>query len=132
MFCERRLPSKQLKGCISTTDRIDKSALLRAPLQRVWHAISDASSFGAWFGMAVDGPFIEGATITAKITGTPVSEAVAQQQSMHSGADLSLHVVAVQPQHRFAFRWNALPEPEYAELTTLSSSPSPRYPTARC
>ena len=41
----------------SNTDRIEKKVLLRAPRERVWHAISDARQFGSWFGVEFDGPF---------------------------------------------------------------------------
>ena len=37
-----------------TTDRIEKRFEVRAPRARVWRAISDATEFGAWFGMALD------------------------------------------------------------------------------
>jgi len=47
-----------------STDRIEKKVLLRAPLDRVWRAISDAKEFGAWFGVAFDGLFAAGARLT--------------------------------------------------------------------
>lgn len=101
------------------TNRIEKNAVLKASLERVWRAISDASEFGTWFGMTLDGPFVEGATVTAVMAMTAVDEAVAEQQEPHAGKPFPLHVVAVEPQRRFAFRWNPLQEPEFAELTTL-------------
>lgn len=48
-----------------STDRIEKSAVLRAPLDRVWRAISDSEQFGTWFGMRVDGPFAAGSRCRA-------------------------------------------------------------------
>jgi uncharacterized protein YndB with AHSA1/START domain len=30
-------------------DRIEKQVVLRAPLDRVWRAISDSQEFGQWF-----------------------------------------------------------------------------------
>ena len=54
----------------SATDRIEKSAVLRAPLSRVWAAISDAQQFGAWFGVALDGPFETGTRLHGRIVGT--------------------------------------------------------------
>ena len=100
-------------------DRIEKQALLRASLERVWRAISDSEQFGTWFGMAIDGPFVEGATVTGIMTATAVDDAVAEQQRPHAGAEAPLHIVAVQPPHRLAFRWNPFPGPEFAEVTTL-------------
>jgi uncharacterized protein YndB with AHSA1/START domain len=39
----------------SSTDRIEKRVFLRAPVKRVWRAISDAQEFGSWFGLQLDG-----------------------------------------------------------------------------
>lgn len=101
------------------TDRIEKSALLRAPLDRVWRAISDSAEFGVWFGMTVDGPFVAGATVTGVMTPTAVDDDVAAQQEEFAGMAFPLHIVAVTPQRYFAFRWHPLQEPEFAEMTTL-------------
>ena len=38
----------------ASTDRIQKTTLLRAPLARVWSAIADARQFGSWFGVEFD------------------------------------------------------------------------------
>jgi uncharacterized protein YndB with AHSA1/START domain len=35
-------------------NQIQKRILLKAPLQKVWHAISDARQFGGWFGVDDD------------------------------------------------------------------------------
>lgn len=50
------------------TDSIEKRSVLAAPLSRVWRAISDSGEFGAWFRMAFDGEFREGARIRGRIT----------------------------------------------------------------
>ena len=63
-----------------STDRIEKEVVLRAPLERVWRAISDADEFGRWFGVRFDGPFVAGATVTGVITPTEVDEEVAKMQ----------------------------------------------------
>ncbi|KGI66270.1 SRPBCC family protein [Mycolicibacterium rufum] len=101
------------------TDRIEKSAVLRAPLDRVWRAISDSAEFGIWFGMTVDAPFVAGTTVTGVMAPTAVDDEVAAQQEAFAGVSFPLHVVALEPQRYFAFRWNPLPEPEFADLTTL-------------
>jgi uncharacterized protein YndB with AHSA1/START domain len=41
-----------------TNDRIEKEVVLRAPLDRVWRAISDADEFGRWFGVRFDRLFV--------------------------------------------------------------------------
>ncbi|MHA0284949.1 SRPBCC family protein [Mycobacterium sp. C3-094] len=101
------------------TDRIEKSALLRAPLDRVWRAISESDQFGKWFGMTVDGPFVAGETVTGVMTPTAVDDEVAAQQEDFAGVTFPLHVVSVTPPRYFAFRWNPLSEPEFADLITL-------------
>ena len=58
-------------------DRIEKEVLLKAPLDRVWRAISDADEFGRWFGVRFDGPFVPGASLTGVITPTAVDDVVA-------------------------------------------------------
>ncbi len=100
-----------------TQDRIEKSAVLKAPLPRVWRAISDSSEFGTWFGMTIDGPFVEGATVPGVMAPTAVDVDVARQQQPYAGQPCPLHIVTVDPPHRFAFRWS--PSAEFADVTTL-------------
>ena len=103
--------------------KIEKQVVLRAPLERVWRAISDAEEFGRWFGVRFDGPFVEGASITAAITPTTVDEEVAKRQEPHAGAKSTWRVVAIEPQRRFAYRWHPFaidPDVDYdSEPTTL-------------
>jgi uncharacterized protein YndB with AHSA1/START domain len=106
-----------------STDRIEKQVMLRAPLDRVWRAISDSQEFGRWFGVRVDGPFVAGTSVRATITGTTVDEDVAELQRPHAGASATWQIVAVEPQRRFAYRWHPFAVEstvEYdAEPTTL-------------
>jgi uncharacterized protein YndB with AHSA1/START domain len=88
-----------------STDRIEKQALLRAPLDRVWRAISNAEEFGRWFGVRFDGPFVAGSSVTATITPTTVDEEVAKRQEPHAGATSTWQIVAIEPQRRFSYRW---------------------------
>jgi uncharacterized protein YndB with AHSA1/START domain len=87
-------------------DRIEKEVLLRAPLERVWRAISDAEEFGRWFGVRFDGPFVAGASVTGVITPTIVDEEVARMQEPHAGMSDTWQIVALEPQRRLAFRWH--------------------------
>lgn len=88
------------------TDRIEKSVVLRAPLDRVWQAISDAEQFGRWFGVRFDGPFVEGAAIGAVIAPTVVDDEVAKRQEAHAGTRSTWQIVAIEPNRRFAYRWH--------------------------
>ena len=90
-------------------DRIEKEVVLRAPLERVWRAISDAEQFGQWFGVRFDGPFVEGASVTGVITPTTVDEDVARMQEPHAGKTDTWQIVAIEPQRRLAFRWHPYP-----------------------
>jgi uncharacterized protein YndB with AHSA1/START domain len=89
-----------------SSDRIEKEVLLRAPLGRVWRAISDADEFGRWFGVRFDGPFVAGAPVAGVITPTAVDDEVAQAQEPYAGKADTWHIVAVEPQRRLAFRWH--------------------------
>jgi uncharacterized protein YndB with AHSA1/START domain len=52
----------------SSTDRIEREILLKAPRSRVWRALSNAEEFGNWFGMDLKGKTFEaGKTVHARI-----------------------------------------------------------------
>jgi uncharacterized protein YndB with AHSA1/START domain len=78
------------------SDRIDKDIVLRAPLDRVWRAISSAREFGAWFGVDVsDGEFAPGARVRGRVT--------------HPGYEHLVWDVVVErmePPHVLAWRWH--------------------------
>jgi len=102
-------------------DRIEKEVLLRAPLERVWRAISDADQFGQWFGVRFDGPFVEGRSVTGVITPTTVDDEVARMQEPHAGKSDIWQIVAIEPQRRLAFRWHPFavdPDADYTEEPT--------------
>lgn len=96
----------------TTTDRIEKKIVLRAPRARVWRAISNAQEFGEWFGVKFAGAFAPGARVAGKIT--------------HKGyekAPFEITVERMEPEQRFSFRWHPYaiePDRDYsAEPTTL-------------
>jgi uncharacterized protein YndB with AHSA1/START domain len=89
-----------------STDRIEKRILLRAPLERVWNAVSDAKQFGRWFGAAFDGTFEAGSRLTGKIVPTAVDAEVAKLQEPHRGKPFELTVERIEPPHRITFRWH--------------------------
>ncbi len=89
-----------------SNDQIEREVVLRAPLERVWRAISDADEFGLWFGVRFDGPFVAGTSVTGVITPTTVDEDVARAQAPHAGKSDTWQIVSVEPQRRLAFRWH--------------------------
>jgi uncharacterized protein YndB with AHSA1/START domain len=50
------------------TNSIEKQIELKAPVSRVWRALTDPLEFGEWFGVKLDGPFAVGRTTAGKIT----------------------------------------------------------------
>jgi len=91
---------------MSNTDRIQKQIVLRAPLARVWQAISDAKQFGAWFGVEFDGPFVAGREMLGRIVPTRVDPEVARLQEPHRGKAFTAVVERIEPMKRFSFRWH--------------------------
>jgi uncharacterized protein YndB with AHSA1/START domain len=43
--------------------RIEKRIELKAPVARVWQALTDYRQFGEWFLVKLDGPFADGREI---------------------------------------------------------------------
>lgn len=95
----------------TSTDRIEKQVLLRAPIERVWRAISDADRFGRWFGARFDGPFEAGTRVTGTIEPTEVDAEVARQQAPYAGTPFDVVVERVEAPRHFSFRWHPGAEP---------------------
>jgi len=107
----------------TSTDRIEKTVLLRAPLARVWRAISISKEFGTWFGMEFDGPFVAGERITGRIAPTKVDTEVAKSQQPYAGMNFEFSVDRIEPMRLVSFRWHPFaidPKVDYSsEPTTL-------------
>lgn len=88
------------------TDKIEKQVLLRAPLARVWRAISDSAEFGRWFGLQVQGPFVPHTTVRAAIVPTTVDPNVAEMQKPYEGFSFDLMIEDIEPEERFSMRWH--------------------------
>ena len=89
-----------------TPDRIEKKITLRAPLSRVWRAVSDAKEFGVWFGVRFDGPFVAGQSLKGRMTPTEVDPEVAKQQEPYKGKAFEWTVERIEPQSLISFRWH--------------------------
>jgi uncharacterized protein YndB with AHSA1/START domain len=77
------------------TDRIQKEVVLRAPLSRVWSALSDPAKFGAWFGAKLSGTFVEGGVTRGPITSKGFDHLT-----------LEMSIVRLEPERYFAYRWH--------------------------
>jgi uncharacterized protein YndB with AHSA1/START domain len=50
------------------TDRIEKTIDLKAPVSRVWRALTDHHEFGKWFRVRLEHPFVPGQVSRGQIT----------------------------------------------------------------
>ena len=80
---------------MSETDRIEKSIELKAPLSRVWKALTDHEAFGTWFRVKLDGPFVPGEVSRGRIT-YPGFEHV----------EWRAVVQKMEPERLFSFTWH--------------------------
>ena len=55
-------------GCVKMNDRVEKRIELKAPVSRVWRALTDYREFGEWFRVKLDGPFVAGEVSRGHIT----------------------------------------------------------------
>jgi uncharacterized protein YndB with AHSA1/START domain len=100
---------------MSEHDKIEKRVLLRAPVARVWHAITDAQEFGRWFGVELNGPFVAGETVTGTFGGNLNEAAIVEYQKSRGLAPSKVKipesnavfctVERIDPQRYFSFRW---------------------------
>lgn len=87
----------------TTTDRIEKSVIIRAPRSRVWRAVSDAREFGAWFGLSLEGEFAAGHYLPGKIASTGPED----EHEPYIGRPCDLWVERIEPERLFSYRWYA-------------------------
>ena len=96
----------------TSSDRIEKKILLRAPRERVWRALTDSAEFGTWFRAKLDGPFEAGKRLRGRVT-YPGYEHVT----------FDVIVERIEPQRLFSLRWHPYavdPKVDYSkEPTTL-------------
>lgn len=75
-------------------DRIEKTIELKAPIERVWRALTDHVEFGQWFQVRIDAPFVPGKATTGQIT-YPGYEHIRWTAT----------VTRIEAPHLFAFTW---------------------------
>jgi uncharacterized protein YndB with AHSA1/START domain len=93
-------------------DRIEKHIELKAPVSRVWRALTDSREFGQWFGVTPESPFVEGQITRGPITNRGYEHLVWE-----------VVVQKVEPERLFSFTWHPYaidPNSDYsAETPTL-------------
>ena len=91
------------------TDSIEKQIELKAPVARVWRALTDFREFGSWFRVRLEGPFEVGKPARGRIT-YPGYEHLAWEAV----------VVSMEPERLFSFTWHPYavdPNVDYSEET---------------
>jgi uncharacterized protein YndB with AHSA1/START domain len=93
-------------------DRIEKRIELKAPISRVWRALTDHREFGAWFRVKLDGPFVPGEVARGHIT-----------YPGYEHLKWEVVVQKMEPERLFSFTWHPYaidPEVDYSkEPSTL-------------
>jgi uncharacterized protein YndB with AHSA1/START domain len=78
------------------SDRIEKKIVLKAPVSRVWRALTDHREFGEWFRVKLEGPFAVGEVVRGKITYPGYEHLLFEAR-----------VKTMEPERLFAFTWPA-------------------------
>ena len=81
--------------------RIEKSIELKAPVRRVWRALTDYREFGQWFRVNLDGPFVVGQISRGQIA-YPGYEHLKWQAIVQK----------IEPERLFSFTWHHSFDPD--------------------
>ena len=91
------------------SDRIEKRIELKAPVSRVWRALTDYREFGEWFRVKIEGPFKPGEVSRGQVTYPGYEhlkwEAIVQK---------------MEPERLFSFTWHPAgidPKKDYSKET---------------
>ena len=90
-------------------NRIEKRIELKAPVARVWRALTDYREFSEWFHVNLESPFVPGQTVRGQVT--------------HPGYEhVTLEVVVqkMEPQRLFSYTWHPYavdPKVDYSQET---------------
>jgi uncharacterized protein YndB with AHSA1/START domain len=82
-------------------NRVEKRIELKAPVARVWRALTDYREFGEWFRVKLDGPFVAGEISRGHITHPGYEhvkwEAVVQKMESERLFSFTWHPYAIDP-----------------------------------
>ena len=91
------------------TDRIEKRIELKAPVSRVWRALTDYLEFGEWFRVKLEGPFVPGRVTSGKM-----------MHPKYEHLKWEANVKEMQPEQLFSFTWHPYaidPNVDYSKET---------------
>jgi uncharacterized protein YndB with AHSA1/START domain len=79
----------------ATNDRIERQIEIKAPVSRVWRALTDFREFSEWFRVKLEGPFEPGKRTRGRITYPGYEHLV-----------MDVEVAAMEKERRFSFHWH--------------------------
>lgn len=91
------------------SDRIEKKIELKAPISRVWRALTDYREFGTWFRVKIDGPFVPGEVSRGHMT-----------YPGYEHLKWEVVVQKMEPERLFSFTWHPYavdPKADYSKET---------------
>ena len=92
-----------------SSDRIEKRIELKAPIERVWQALTDYREFGQWFGVNLQSPFEVGQQTRGNITYPGYEHVI-----------MEVTVQKMEPPRLFSFTWHPYavnPQTDYSQET---------------
>jgi len=90
-------------------DRIEKEIELKAPVSRVWRALTDYREFGEWFRVKLEGPFVAGQPAEGFITWPG-----------YEHLRMEVVVQKIEPEQYFSYTWHPYaldPKIDYSKET---------------
>jgi uncharacterized protein YndB with AHSA1/START domain len=121
-------------------NRIEKRIELKAPISRVWRALTDYREFGEWFLVKLEGPFVPGQVTRGHITYPGYEhlkwEAVVQKMEPERLFSFTWHPYAVDPKNDYSKETPTLVEFRLEEipggtLLVLTESGFDKIPSQR-
>jgi uncharacterized protein YndB with AHSA1/START domain len=94
-------------------DLVEKRIELKAPVSRVWRALTDYREFGEWFRVKLDGPFVPGQVSRGQIT-YPGYEHIKWEATVQK----------MEPERLFSFTWPQPKSIEKADPADCSNEPT--------
>ena len=82
---------------LNSENMIEKQIEIKAPITKVWNALTDSQLFGQWFKANVQTPFASGKISTAINT------------SKGFEMKMEFHVKEIKPQSYFSYAWTPFP-----------------------
>src|ERR1700757_5178979 len=76
---------------------IERQIEIKAPIQKVWEALTNAKLFGQWFGANLESPFVAGKTTKGKNT------------SKGYEMNMEFMIKEIKPQSYFSYAWHPYP-----------------------